>query len=246
MQHSGMQHPHLSIVRQSLADGVYEVMRERILTGMLPAGERLLEPLLAAELGVSRTPVREALRRLEQEGLVRRNPRDLGRYVLGLSADEVREIIGIRSVLEGYAARLAAQRITDEELSSLRALHEAASKVIGRADVARLVELNTSFHDGIIAASRAPRCAALIEALRGWILRYRLEFLRSDDLRRQSFSEHRDILSALGRRDPELAEDVVRRHIAQIAEALADAPGREGDAQRARQSQEAASSPSLM
>jgi DNA-binding GntR family transcriptional regulator len=197
-------------------------VRAQIVTGALEAGARLMEPLLAENLGVSRTPVREALRRLGQEGLVRRNPRDLGRYVNGLGPDEIRKVLGVRAVLEGYAARLAAERATEDELAVLGATHERAARVVDDGDIDQLVELNTQFHDGIIAASRAPHCAALIDALRDRILQYRFAFLRNDRLRHKSFLEHRAILTALQARDADRAELLVRRHVAQIAEALAD------------------------
>jgi DNA-binding GntR family transcriptional regulator len=202
----------------------------RIVNGAFEPEERLLEPLLTEELGVSRTPVREALRRLEQEGLVWRNPRDLGRYVRGLSPDEIREVLGVRAVLEGYAARLAAERATASELDVLASAHERAEQAVELGDIEQLVELNTQFHDGIVAASHAPQCAALIEALRDRILQYRLAFLLSDHLRRDSFREHRAILAALRKRDGDRAEVLLRRHVARIAEALVDEQRRPDEA----------------
>lgn len=212
----------LAVIRHSLADAVYGHVRQQIVTGAFEPGARLTEPGLAQILGVSRTPVREALRRLEQEGLIHRNPRDLGRYVNGLGPEEIREVLGARAVLEGYAARLAAQRATNEELAVLQVMHEQAARVIDDGDIAQLVKLNTGFHDGIIAASRAPHCASLIDALRDRILKYRFAFLRNDRLRRQSFREHHAILTALQDGDADRAELLVRRHVAQIADALVD------------------------
>jgi DNA-binding GntR family transcriptional regulator len=189
--------------------------------GVLELGDRLMEPALADALGVSRTPVREALRRLEQAELVRRNPRDQGRYVHKPEPDEIREVLGVRAVLEGYAARLAAERITRQELDKLAALHAQAEVAIDARDTAQLVDLNTRFHDGINVASRAPHCVALIDGLRDRILRYRFAFLRDEMTRRTSFREHRAILAALRKRDSDRVELLVRQHIARIGDVLA-------------------------
>ena len=223
-----MQHPlsqdaefEFALARKSLADAVYDRIRNQIVTGVLQPGERLMEPVLAEDLGVSRTPVREALRRLEQSELVRRNSRDLGRYVHKPAPDEIREVLGVRAVLEGYAARLAAERITSEELDKLGALHAQAEVAIDARDTVQLVDLNTQFHDGINLASRAPHCVALIDGLRDRILQYRFAFLRADLTRRTSFREHRAILAALRKRDGDRTEMLVRRHIARIGEVLA-------------------------
>ena len=215
-------HSELLVARHSLADAVYDHLRQRIVTGALHSGERLMEPALAESLGVSRTPVREALRRLEQEGLVRRNPRDQGRYIQGLAFEEIGEVLGVRAVLEGYAARLAAERVTNEELDVLASTHALAKTALEDTDLERLVELNTQFHDGIIAASRAPHCAALIEQLRDRILQYRSAFLRRERRRLESFGEHEAILAALKERDADRAETLLRGHVAQIAVALSD------------------------
>lgn len=228
MQHPRIQHPRtpdLGISRRSLADGVYDHIRGQIVSGVFEPDARLMEPVLAEELGVSRTPIREALRRLEQEGLVRRNPRDLGRYVRSLSPEDIREVLGVRAVLEGYAARLAAERASASELDGLASVHERAAQAVELDGIKQLVVLNTQFHDGIVAASHSPQCAALIEALRDKILLYRFAFLRSDRLRRESFSEHRAILAALRERDGDRAEGLLRRHVTQVAEALVDGQG---------------------
>lgn len=221
MQHPRSDDNRVTLARTSLADAVYDLIRNQIVTGVLQPGDRLMEPVLAEDLGVSRTPVREALRRLEQAELVVRNPRDQGRYVHKPAPAEIREVLGVRAVLEGYAARLAAEHITDEELARLRALHTEAVAAIEQGETARLAELNTAFHDGINAASRAPHCVALIDALRDRILQYRFAFLRDDTTRRASFREHGEILAALESRAADQAEALVRAHIAQIGDVLA-------------------------
>lgn len=196
----------------SLADRVHATLREQIIDGSLPPGTRLSEPVIAVELGVSRTPVREALGRLQQEGLVTRY-RGGGLHVAGLTQKEAAEIIGIRAVLEGYAARLAAERITPAELERASAAHLAAAEAIEREDVDRVLEANTVFHDTINSASHSTRCVAMIAELRDWVLRYRAQVLADAASRRRSFEQHAEILAALERREGEAVESLVRAHI---------------------------------
>jgi DNA-binding GntR family transcriptional regulator len=201
---------------------VYDSLRQEVVSGALPAGTRLSEPVLAAELSTSRTPVREALRRLEQDGLVEKS-RGGGLQVAALTRDGAAEIMGIRSVLEGYAAGLAARRITAEELTALREAHRRAEAAIENDDLAELVSANTAFHDGITAAGHAPRCTAVIAGLHDWVLRYRPAALADEDARRRSFAEHAEILDALERSDAERVELLTRLHIMDSMRVVVDA-----------------------
>jgi DNA-binding GntR family transcriptional regulator len=196
----------------SRAEYVHGVLRQEIISGSIRAGTRLSETLLASELSVSRTPVREALRRLQQEGLVVKSSRG-GVEVPFLSRKDVAEIIGIRAVLEGYAARLAAEHISDDRLVELRRSHESALRAIEIADVAQLIAENTIFHDGVVAASSSARCTMMVGELRDWILQYRSQILASADAQRRSYAQHGEILDALASRDTEGAEELMRRHI---------------------------------
>jgi DNA-binding GntR family transcriptional regulator len=172
----------------------------------------LSEPTIAAELRVSRTPVREALGRLEEEGLVRRTP-GLGVFVAALTEREAAEIIGIRAALEGYAAHLAAARITEEELAHVRAAHAAAAEAMVADDVEALLAANMEFHDAVNAASHSPRTVTMINGLRDWVVRYRTEVLGDKERRRRSFASHEQILEALNQRDEAAAERAMRQHI---------------------------------
>lgn len=196
----------------SRAERVHSILRLEIIEGTLPPGTRLSELAIADELGVSRTPVREALRLLEQEGLVVRQ-RGHGLFVAELTRKEAAEIIGMRSVLEGYAAGLAADRITPLELEKIRLAHKDAEEAIALGDVSRLVKANTTFHDTINEASHAPRCVAMIAELRDWVLRYRAEALADEEARRRSFEQHAEILTALEEGDAQKTEQLMRVHI---------------------------------
>lgn len=205
--------------KPSLADQVYEQIRGHIVEGDLPPGTRLIEHRLTQSLGISRTPLREALRRLEQDGLIERLDGG-GLRVTELTLAGLRELMGIRAVLEGYCARLAADRITDAELAELLTAHEEAAEAIAAQDIQRLVDANTRFHDGIDRASRSPRCIGMINDIRGWVLRFRADALSDESTRRRSFEEHAEILDALRRREPERVERLVRDHIGRVEESL--------------------------
>lgn len=191
---------------------VHDVLRAQIVDGSIPPGTRLSEVKLAEYLSVSRTPVREALRKLEQEGFAERRY-GLGLFVAELTRGGAMEVVGIRSVLEGYAGRLAAERITATELGSVRAAHRDAQPAIEAGDSEKLLAANTRFHDGINAASHSERCVAMIGELRDWVLRYRAEALAMDTARSRWFAQHGEIIAALESGDGQLAEKLIRAHI---------------------------------
>jgi len=198
--------------RPRLADHVYDSLRRFIIEGKVPPGARLIEQDLCAVLNVSRTPLREGLRRLEQDGLIERHD-GLGLRVTELTRQEAEEIIGIRSVLEGYAGRLAAARITQDELEAIRRAHGDAGVALEGGDVEALIEANTRFHDGINGASHSPRCVSISNGIRDWVMRYRLRTLSEQSAREASYRQHGEILEALASRDPILVEQLIRDHI---------------------------------
>lgn len=202
-----------------LADQAYADIRRHIVEGTLPPGTRLVEHKLTESLGVSRTPLREALRRLEQDGLIERQGGG-GLRVTELTLDDLKEIMGIRGALEGYCARLAGERITAAEIEALEAAHEDATAAIRDGDLAALVAANTRFHDGIDAASRSPRCIAMINGIRDWVLSYRSEVLVDEETRRRSYEQHAEIIAALRAGNGADVEQLVRDHIAEVAERL--------------------------
>lgn len=205
-----------------LRELVFESIREAIIAGQLRPGERLMEIQLADEMGVSRTPVREAIRKLELEGLVIMIPRK-GAYVSGLSMKDISEVFEIRSALEGLAAELAAERITDEELESLERHLVRIAESIERGDLITVVEIDTDFHSMLYTASRNQRLSQIINNLREQIQRFRQTSLSYPGRMRNALEEHRRIVEAISTRDPELARKAAQDHIENAENSMMDA-----------------------
>lgn len=196
-----------------LSDAVYHAINQALRAGRFPAGTHLVESELADALGVSRTPIRDALRRLESDGLVHSEP-NRG-YVVADLMEDVAHVFLIRERLEGLAAGMAADTITRPQLEELDALQAEMEAVLGSTptDVERLVELNGRLHQRITDASGSPRLIRLIERLHPQYMSYQVLRLYSDEERRRSIREHREVLDALWQRDSETAERVINRHL---------------------------------
>lgn len=195
-----------------LRELVFESLREAIITGQLRPGERMMEIQLAEEMGVSRTPVREAIRKLELEGLVEMIPRK-GAYVAGLSLRDIADVFEIRRALEGLAAELAADRITDEELEKLERYLVIISEQIEAGDLERVVETDTDFHTLLYQASRNFRLSQIISNLREQIQRFRTTSLSYPGRMKNALEEHRKIVEAISSRDGEQARRIAQEHI---------------------------------
>jgi len=208
--------------RRLLREQVYHVLRARILQGELRIGARLVEDRLARDLGTSRMPVREALHRLEQEGLVRPQGRR-GVVVARLDPGEVQEVMGLREILESHAAALAAVRVTPAGLRTLEHILARAEEALRSGELHALLQWNTRFHDEIVAASGSRRLRDLVHHLREALLTYRELTLRGPGVPARSHEEHAAILDALRRQDPEVAETLMRAHIRWKARVLLEA-----------------------
>lgn len=194
-----------------LREIVFESMREAILSGTLEPGERLMEIQLAEEMGVSRTPVREAIRKLELENFVVMIPRK-GAYVAGVSLKDVADVFEIRSALEGLAAGLAAERITDDELEQMeQALLFKISE--SEMDLEQIVKSDTDFHALVYRASRNERLVQILENLREQIQRFRSTSLAVPGRNKLAIEEHRMIVEALRNHDSEEAQSLAIAHI---------------------------------
>jgi len=197
---------------KSLSDQVLDNIKEAIIRGDLKEGSRLRETHLAQAIGISRTPVREAMFRLEKEGLLSRLPRG-GYVVASLSEQEIEETFGIRSVLESYAARLATIRYRDNELQPLREQVEKFERYLKRGDTEKLLEINTQFHDLLYSLSRSPKLIRMINELKDQIYRLRRMILKEVELAKISNKDHREMLRAMEDREPDRVERLVREHI---------------------------------
>lgn len=193
-----------------IRDIVYDSLREAIVKGRLAAGERLVESQLAEQLGVSRTPVREALRMLEQDGMAVAIPRR-GTVVAGLKREDAIEIYNIRAVLEGLAARLAAVSITPEEISQLRGLLEQLNPALSGGE--HYMKVHAQFNQILIRASRSPRIAQLLDTFSGQLGSLRGISLTTPERRMQAWKEHNAIVDALENRDSDLAEVLAKKHV---------------------------------
>jgi len=198
--------------RKSLGRHVYENLREAIVKGEIAPGSRVVESRVAEALGISRTPVREAIHKLEREGLLYQSPTG-GLFVAGFSRADVEETFGIRSVLESYAARLAAIQHREEELKPLENKIEEYQRYLDRGDSGALLRINTEFHDLLYALSRSPRLVKMINELRDQIYRFRQVILRKEEMARRSNEDHRRMLVLIKERDADGVEKVVREHI---------------------------------
>jgi len=195
-----------------LRELVLEAIRTAIMNGSLQPRERLMEIQLAEELGVSRTPVREALRKLELEGFIVMVPRK-GAYVSDLTIKDIADVFEIRAALEGLAGALAAERITEEELDEMERLLVEKGEAIHQNDIEKLVEADTRFHEALYKASRNERLTAIISNLREQIQRFRLTSLSVPGRRTDSLVEHRNILEAIQARDIQVARQLAQEHI---------------------------------
>ena len=208
-------------VGTSVAQLAYDALRNAILTMDVyhsDADLRLDEKRLAAELGVSRTPVREALARLEHEGLVRIMPRR-GVYIVRKSKAEIIEMIKIWAALESMAARLVCEQATDDEIASLRALFsnfEDTDEV--RFHLNEYSVANLRFHQRIIELSHAQLLTSMAESLLAHVRAIRTRSLGEDDRAERSIVDHMHIIEALEARDAELAERLVRAHALDLAD----------------------------
>lgn len=204
-----------------LRELVLEAIREAIMNGSLQPRERLMEIQLAEELGVSRTPVREALRKLELEGFIVMVPRK-GAYVSDLSMKDIADVFEIRAALEGLAGGLAAERITEEELEAMERMLVEKGEAINKNDIDKLVEVDTKFHEAMYKASRNERLFPIISNLREQIQRFRLTSLSVPGRKQESLEEHRNILEAIQARDVQLARQLAQEHIENAENVLID------------------------
>lgn len=195
-----------------IRDKVYERLRQAILRGQLEPGTRLVERKLAGQLNVSRTPVREAIRMLELEGLVSYLPRT-GVLVAGINEEEVVEIYRIRAVLEGLAARMAAEKIKPGQLEKLKGLLSSMEINACRGNTDQLEDAHREFNDLIFRAAGSPRLYTMIASLVDYIHRCVRVGYSLPGRVAEAAREHRLILEALQGRDGDLAEQTARNHI---------------------------------
>ncbi len=215
-----------------LRDIVFETLRKAILDGDLKPGERVMEVQLAEKLGVSRTPVREAIRKLELEGLLEMIPRK-GAYVADVSIKDVLNVLEVRASLEGLAASLAAERITEDEIDSLRKSAEEFETMNKNNDRDGMVQKDTEFHSVLLNAARNNKLLSIVESLSDYVQRFRVIYFTEYSDAKNIMDDHRAILDAIKERDVEKANRVAQEHIENIGNYLSaqnsDKTEREGE-----------------
>src|SRR5687768_10066344 len=210
---------HAKIERKTLHQRSYEALLQLIASGALPPGGQLDEQTLAARLGISRTPIRAAIARLTQEGLVVNLPYR-GAFVRGFTVDEIDGVFQVRAALEGLAARGAAARMTDEQLSTVRALLDECQAALDVGDLAAFGQADARFHRALADASGNPTLVEMLESLR-----LRIQVLRDlannePGLRERTAAERLRILDALERRDGDAAAHLLEAHITSVRETV--------------------------
>ncbi|MDO4938587.1 MAG: GntR family transcriptional regulator [Lachnospiraceae bacterium] len=196
-----------------LREVVFNTIRDAIIKGDLKPGERLLEIQLAEKLGVSRTPIREAIRKLENEGLVIMVPRK-GATVSGISVKHLKDVLEIRGALGELAVRLACDRMTKEQMKELKRLAAELEANKDSDDAFALSDIDEKLHEQIYLATNNPKLIQLIENLKEQMFRYRLEYMKAKDKRDKLIHEHQLIIDAIEKGDAEEGEKAIREHIA--------------------------------
>ncbi len=195
-----------------LRDVVFNTLRKAILKGELEPGERLMEIRLAEKLGVSRTPIREAIRKLELEGLVVMIPRK-GAIVAEISEKSLRDVLEVRRSLEELAIELACERMTEEEMDELEKKEEEFAAAIAEGDSVSIAEKDESYHEVIYESTKNEKLVQILNNLREQMYRYRLEYIKEGENHQLLIVEHEQILKALRQRHVEEAKIAVREHI---------------------------------
>ncbi len=195
-----------------LREVIFNSLREAIIIGELRPGERLMEVQLAEKMGVSRTPVREAIRKLELEGLVDMIPRK-GAHVAELSVKDIVDVLEVRASLDGLATGLAAERITDDELKELKFINGQFSNYIEKENLNGSIKKDAEFHDIIYKASRNDKLLVILNNLREQVQRFRIIYLKDYSSPKDLINEHNNIFDAVSTRDREAATAIARTHI---------------------------------
>jgi DNA-binding GntR family transcriptional regulator len=202
-----------------IREEVFLSLRNAILKGQFKLGERLVEKELAKKMGISRTPIREALRKLDLEGLVKYTPRK-GVIVAGVSAKDALEIYPIRAVLEGLAARSAATNRSNEELAKLEDLLSKMKECIEKNTIDQFIAFHSCFHNTFAKASKNLRLYQMIISLRDYVRNFATISYSLSDRLLYGWEEHYEIADAIAKRDDERAERAAKTHIMQAKEAF--------------------------
>lgn len=205
-----------------LRDVVFNTLRQAILRGEMEPGERLMEIQLAQRLGVSRTPIREAIRKLELEGLVIMIPRK-GAEVAHITEKDMKDVLEVRSTLEELVVELAIKNVTDEKIEELKCANKVFESAIVSKDAVNIVEADVKFHDILYSMTNNARLIQIINNLREQMYRYRVEYLKKKECHKQLLWEHQEIIRAIEAGEIDVATKITEQHIDNQVEAVSDA-----------------------
>ena len=208
-----------TIIVKSLAQEIADRIRVMIRKGELKIGDQIVEKRLCEVLGVSRTPLREALRLLSSEGLFELVP-NKGAFVAQPSMEEVRQMFWVMGMLEGACARMCAERMTDKDLKELEKLHRQLEKYAAAKNREKYMEVNHRYHTLIQELAGNKTLAEVISGLRQKILLYRYRQIEQPNRLERSMEEHRNLHAAFRKRDPDAAESLMKEHLLKQCEAL--------------------------
>lgn len=195
-----------------LRDVVFNTLRQAILTGELKPGERLMEIHLANKLGVSRTPIREAIRKLELEGLVTMISRR-GAEVAQITEKSMNDVLEIRRAMDALCVELACDRISEEELEKLKNACDYFEKAVRSKDAKKIAQADVELHDIIVQATGNQRLIQLVNNLSEQMYRYRYEYIKDASQHERLIEEHRIIYESIVKKDKETASQAARMHI---------------------------------
>lgn len=195
-----------------LRDVVFNTLRQAILTGELKPGERLMELHLASRLGVSRTPIREAIHKLELEGLVTLIPRR-GAEVAQITEKSMNDVLEVRRALDALCAELACDRITEAALSDLKLACDNFEAVVKTGDLKKIAQADVRLHDIIVRATGNQRLLQMVNNLSEQMYRYRFEYIKDTSRHENLVEEHRIIYQSIVQKDKKTASDAAKTHI---------------------------------
>lgn len=202
-----------------LRDVVFNTLRQEILTGKLKPGERLMEIHLANKLGVSRTPIREAIRKLELEGLVIMIPRR-GAEVAQISWKSLKDVLEVRRALDALAIELACERMVQEDLELLYKACESFEEATKTKDTRKIAEADVALHDIIVMSTGNKRLIQLVNNLSEQMYRYRFEYIKDESQHDMLVQEHKEMYRCIQCKDKKAAASVVKKHIDNQEEAI--------------------------
>lgn len=195
-----------------LGEIVFDYLKNAIISGELKPGERLMEIAIAQQLGVSRTPVREAIRKLEKEKFIEMIPRK-GAYVSSTTTKDMLDVLEVRRLIEGFASELAAERMSDEKLAELSNTHQAFIRALDDGDRDSMVALDNEFHELIFESAENLKLIEIQKQLSEQVQRYRLNYFNDYSEFEELREMHEKIFSAIEKKASKLAGDLARQHV---------------------------------